>query len=169
MPFQECSTVSLREESCRLAAQPGASKRELCRRYGISHMTGYKWLERHAAEGVEGLLDRSRRPRGSPLRTPAAMEAAVLALRAEHPCWGGRKLKRVLERERCQGVPSASTITAILRRRGRLDGPGAGEARAFVRFEHDEPNALWQMDFKGHFALASGRCHPLTLLGDHSR
>lgn len=161
--------MSLRAEFCRLAAQPGASKRALCRRFGISHTTGYKWLERHAAQGVAGLLDRSRRPRSSPRQTSAAMEAAVLALRAEHPCWGGRKLKRVLEREGCRAVPSASTITAILRRHGQLDGPGAGEARAFVRFEHGEPNALWQMDFKGHFALGPGRCHPLTLLDDHSR
>src|ERR1700733_799189 len=49
--------------------------------------------------------------------------------------------------------PSPSTITAILRRHDRLDGPGTGEARAWTRFEHAAPNDLWQMDFKGHFAL----------------
>jgi transposase InsO family protein len=37
------------------------------------------------------------------------------------------------------------------------------------RFEHEAPNGLWQMDFKGHFALEAGRCHPLTALDDHSR
>src|SRR5262249_8404095 len=32
------------------------------------------------------------------------------------------------------------------------------------------PNLLWQMDFKGWVALANGsRCHPLTVLDDHSR
>ena len=40
---------------------------------------------------------------------------------------------------------------------------------ALRRFEHAAPNELWQMDFKGHFALESGRCHPLTVLDDHSR
>jgi transposase InsO family protein len=70
-----------------------------------------------------------------------------------------------------QGVaaPAASTITEILRRAGRLDGPGTGERRDWVRFEHAQPNDLWQMDFKGHFALEQGRCHPLTVLDDHSR
>src|SRR4029077_17884754 len=97
------------------------------------------------------------------------IEARIVALRAEHPCWGGRKLRRLLEWEGVAPVPSASTITAILRRHGLLNGPGAGEARDWVRFEHPEPNDLWQMDFKGHFAMARGRCHPLTLLDDHSR
>lgn len=66
-------------------------------------------------------------------------------------------------------VPSASTITDILRRYGCLDGPGVGETRHWTRFEHAEPNDLWQMDFKGHFAMRTGRCHPLTVLDDHSR
>ena len=66
-------------------------------------------------------------------------------------------------------VPAASTITEILRRHGRLS-PSCREVRDFVRFEHAEPNDLWQMDFKGHFALRrGGRCHPLTVLDDHSR
>jgi transposase InsO family protein len=66
-------------------------------------------------------------------------------------------------------VPAASTITAIVRRHDLLGGR-AGQARDFVRFEHAAPNDLWQMDFKGHFALAEGhRCHPLTVLDDHSR
>lgn len=46
---------------------------------------------------------------------------------------------------------------------------GAGDVRHWTRFEHAEPNDLWQMDFKGHFAMREGRCHPLTLLDDHSR
>jgi len=37
------------------------------------------------------------------------------------------------------------------------------------RFEHAAPNELWQMDFKGHFPLDRGRCHPLTVIDDHSR
>lgn len=69
MPFKEYSTVSLRAEFCRLAQQEGANRSELCRRFEISRMTGYKWLERHEAEGLGGLQDRSRRPHHSPGRT----------------------------------------------------------------------------------------------------
>jgi transposase InsO family protein len=97
------------------------------------------------------------------------MEAEVLAVRGEHPCWGGRKIRQVLLNQGLAAAPAASTITAIARRRGVLDGPGAGEPRDWVRFEHPEPNDLWQMDFKGWFGLNPGRCHPLTVLDDHSR
>ena len=55
MPFKEVSIVMQREEFCRLALSPGANVRELCRRVGISPQTGYKWLDRYKAAGVEGL------------------------------------------------------------------------------------------------------------------
>jgi transposase InsO family protein len=168
MPFRECSIVSSREEFCRLWSSPGANRSELCRRFGVSRPAGYKWAQRYAQSGPAGLGDRSRRPHTSPERTPAQIEAEVLSVRTQHPVWGGRKIRRVLQNAD-RPAPSASTITAILRRAGRLDGPRAGEARAFQRFEQAAPNDLWQMDFKGDFALAAGRCHPLTVLDDHSR
>lgn len=169
MPFQECSIVDQREEFCRLASVPDANIRRLCRRFSIAPATGYKWLSRYRAGGRGALVDHSRRPVSSPDRTPAALEELVLAVRLAHPAWGGRKIRRVLQDDGVSGVPAASTITAILRRHGKLDGPGAQAARSFRRFEHAAPNDLWQMDFKGHFALGTGRCHPLTLLDDHSR
>jgi transposase InsO family protein len=66
-------------------------------------------------------------------------------------------------------VPAASTVHAVLRRHGLIDEAQAAAHRAFTRFEHAAPNDLWQMDFKGHFALRAGRCHRLTVLDDHSR
>jgi len=156
-----------RMEFVRLASAEGANVSELCRRFGISRKTGYKWLTRHRA-GTD-VSDRSRRPRTSPGRTDAAVETAVLALRTEQPSWGGRKLRRRLRDQGHAAVPAASTITAILSRHGRIDAAEAPRHAAFQRFEHDRPNALWQMDFKGHFAHATGRCHPLTVLDDHSR
>jgi transposase InsO family protein len=163
------SALERREEFVQLARAPGANISELCRRYGVSRSNGYKWLGRYEAEGGAGLVERSRRPHSSPEQTLDVVEQQVLAVRTEHPAWGGRKIRRVLENQGLADPPQASTITEILRRHGRLDGPRAGEARDWVRFEHPEPNDLWQMDFKGHFALAQGRCHPLTVLDDHSR
>ena len=169
MPFKECSPVTEREEFCRLAEAEGANRRELCRRFGVSPSVGYKWLDRYREAGAAGLSDRSRRPEHSPYQTSAELEAQVLAVRAQHPVWGGRKIRRVLQDDGVTPAPAASTITDILRRHGRLDGPGTGETRHWKRFEHAEPNDLWQMDFKGHFAMRAGRCHPLTVLDDHSR
>jgi len=169
MPFQELSVMSQREEFARLASQAGANIAELCRRYGISRKTGYKWLERYRTRASHiWSADQSRCPHGSPSRTASSIEAAVLVVRDANPVWGGRKIKRVLEREGI-AAPAISTITAILDRHGRLERDSSRMSQPFKRFEHDAPNRLWQMDFKGHFALDHGRCHPLTVLDDHSR
>jgi transposase InsO family protein len=169
MPWEEVSTMSLRKEFVMLALQDGANRRELCRRFGVSAKTGYKWLKRYMDEGAEGLVERSRRPNHSPNSTPLVLEQAIVKLRKAHPAWGGRKLHRRLTQMGVKSLPSPSTITAILHRHGLIEPEASQKAQSFVRFEHAAPNQLWQMDFKGHFALAAGRCHPLTVLDDHSR
>ena len=169
MPWQEVSTMSLRKELIMLAHQDGANMSELCRRFGISRKTAYKWWQRYHVAGAQGLHDRSRRPQHSPQRTAAALERLVIKMRDAHPAWGGRKLKRRLEDLGHEGLPSPSTMTAILRRYQRLDPAPSSQHTAWQRFEQETPNGLWQMDFKGHFVLTQGRCHPLTVLDDHSR
>ena len=160
----------LRAEFVALASEAGGNRRALCQRSAISAPTGYGWLRRYAAEGPAGLRDCSRRPHRSPAQTAPTVERAVLALRGRHPTWGPRKLRVLLARQGVQPLPAASTITAILRRHDRLDpAQGAGQPRAWQRFEHPYPNALWQMDFKGDWPCGPGRCHPLTILDDHSR
>jgi transposase InsO family protein len=166
MPWREVSVMEQRREFVSLARQEGANRRELCRRFGIHPDTGYKWLGRWTADGE--LADRSRRPHSSPTRTAAAIEACILALRDKHPAWGARKIAHCLQREG-MACPAHSTVHEILCRHGRVVVPPGGPA-AHQRFEKPAPNLLWQMDFKGHMPLASGsRCHPLTVLDDHSR
>lgn len=170
MPWRECSRMDEREEFVRLAQMPGANVSELCRRFGIHRSNGYKWLQRYAASGLAGLADRSRRPHHSPLRTASAVEEAVLSVRASsNEAWGGRKIAWTLRRRGAAQVPSASTITAILRRHDRLQVRAAEHPGPWTRFERPAPNELWQMDFKGHFAVGSQRCHPLGVLDDHAR
>lgn len=169
MPWQEVSIMSSRKEFVSLARREGVNFRALCRRFGISPKTGYALVKRFEAEGEAGLLDRPRRPKSSPRRTPDAVEALLLSARDEHPAWGARKLLRWLADRGHAGLPAPSTATDILRRRGRLDPAEGAKHAAWTRFEHPAPNDLWQMDFKGHVAMREGRCHPLTVLDDHSR
>ncbi len=169
MPWKEVSIMSSRKEFVHLAKQEGANIRALCRQFGISPKTGYKLLQRFAEQGDEGLLDRSRRPKTSPQRTVAATEEALLAVRDLHPAWGPRKLRAYLSAQDQVGLPCPSTINAILHRHNRLDPAESEKHKAWHRFEHPAPNDLWQMDFKGHVAMREGRCHPLTVLDDHSR
>ena len=169
MAFEEKSVLSQKIEFVRLALCEGANVSALCRQFGIGRTLGYTLLARHGAEGGKGLEERSRRPLTSPRRSGADVEAAVLAIRAAHPAWGGRKIAKVLER-RGLAAPAPSTVTDILRRNGVALGEFGGGAKPFIRFEHERPNDLWQMDFKGHVALRhEGRLHPLTVLDDHSR
>lgn len=169
MPWQEVSTMTLRYEFVMLAQREGCNFSLLCESFNISRKTGYKWLSRFGQSGTAGLLDVSRRPQSSPLKSVETIETAIVALREAHPAWGGRKLKTRLEEMGHHGLPAPSTITAILRRKGLLNPAESANHTAFISFEHPHPNDLWQMDFKGHFAMREGRCHPLTVLDDHSR
>lgn len=175
MPWRVRDAMSERLDLVTLAGLPGADMAELCRRFGVSRKTGYKWLTRFAELGSDGLLDRSRRPKVSPRRTSALVEEAVLAVRRANPAWGGRKIGHALSRgTAAAAVPAASTITGILRRNGLLERETPAP-EPFKRFAAEAPNHLWQMDFKGHFALdgrtdgKGERCFPLTVLDDHSR
>jgi transposase InsO family protein len=151
------------------AGREGANIRELCRVYGISPTTAYKWLERTRVDGLGGLSERSRRPHRSPRQTLAGVEAAVVGVRLEHPSWGGRKIHRVLAWQGLEGVPHPNTITGILHRHGLIAAEASAQRRPFKRFERAVPNELWQMDFKGDFEVGGRRCHPLTAIDDHSR
>jgi transposase InsO family protein len=169
MPWLEVNTMTLRREFVMLAQQEDPNISGLCKFFGISRKTGYKWLNRFDEYGDAGLNNRSRRPLSSPFKSPESIEDVIVALRGLHPAWGGRKIKSRLEELGHPDVPAASTITGILRRRGLINPEESAKHTAFISFEHPYPNALWQMDFKGHFAMRQGRCHPLTVLDDHSR
>ena len=147
---------------------------ELCRRHGISRKTGYKWTERYAAEGVDGLKERSRAPHHHPHQVAPAIAAAALGVRRVHPRWGPRKVLAWLEVRRPEVAwPVASTLgelfdaaglTVPRRRRERVPARTAPFAGC------SGPNAVWTADFKGWFRTGDGaRCEPFTLLDTWSR
>jgi transposase InsO family protein len=161
--------MSQRQEFVLLARQHAVAFTRLCERYSISTKTGYKWCDRFEAGGPQALQDLSRRPRTCPGRTSEQFEQLVVNLHRE-TTWGGRKLRRRLQDLGHPHVPAASTCTQILRRHGCFKQQDSEPRGPFVRFERAAPNELWQMDFKGHFATQCGtRCHPLTVIDDHSR
>ena len=169
MPWSPKDVMSLRQEFVLLARQPDANIRALCRRFEISPATAYKLLKRYAQHGLAGLADQSRRPQNSPARTPGPIEQAIVDLRQTHPAWGGRKIAARLRELGHAEVPPPSTVTSILHRHGLINPAASAAATPWQRFEHALPNALWQIDFKGYFETPAGRCHPLTLIDDHSR
>ncbi len=127
---------------------------ELCRQYGVSRRVGYKLVGRYLSEGPSGLVDRSRAPHHHPNEIDEDREAAILALRAEHPTWGPKKLKEWLARHRGgEAWPACSTIAEMLSRHGLVPLTRAASA-----------NQVWAIDFKGWFRTGDARrCDPLTV------
>lgn len=167
MPWLETDVRDQRIQFVLTVRRGTATVSDVCRAFGISRTTGYKWLRREAAAGsVAVLTDRSRRPHHSPRRTPPAVVQRLGELRA-HFGWGGAKLAPLLAAEGYALTPR--TIDRWIQREGwtRTD---VAPAPALRRFTHAAPNDLWQMDAKGAYPLANcQRCHTLSVLDDHSR
>ncbi len=148
--------------------------KELCDRYEISRETGYVWLRRYRAYGLEGLLELNRAPVRHPNQTPQAVERAVLELREAHMRWGPRKLKRVLERDQPgRRWPTTSTIGELVKRAGLV----VPRKKRRKSEPYSEPlahanrcNRVWCADFKGWFRTQDGtRVDPLTITDAYSR
>jgi transposase InsO family protein len=169
MPWKNRDTMSIRREFVFRAINGPTTFSQLCREFGISRKTGYKWMERYHSDGSHGLRDRSRRPLQMPSRTRDCFVEAILELRDKHPAWGAKKLRQVLLNSGHEALPSVATFNRILKEHCRVTAESSGQRQRFIRFERGEPNELWQMDFKGHFSLIEGECHPLTILDDCSR
>jgi transposase InsO family protein len=173
MPWEETNGMNerLRFIASKLeAAEPFSC---LCERFGVSRKTGYKWVARYESNGVAGLEEHSRAPLSHPHAVTDDVVEKILEIRKKHPRWGPRKLRVLLQRHYPQlGLPVASTIGEILRRNGlnrkrkriRRSSPYGDRLG-----QYHTPNAVWCADFKGHFPVADGRCHPLTVSDGCSR
>src|SRR6201988_1559046 len=148
MPWKESTCMTQRHEFVLLANASGTNQSELCKRFGISRKTGYKWRARFQTDEAQALPDRPRRPKRSPRRTLACIEEQLLALRSEHPAWGGRKLRARLLALGQANVPPARAIPAILQRPQPIAREASAQHQSFRRLEHPEPTHPWQMDLK---------------------
>jgi transposase InsO family protein len=147
------------------ASRGEQSMTDLCLEFDISRPTGYQWLRRYRTAGVAGICEGSRRPQSSPRRTSAEIEQRIAELRRERPDWGARKLSVLLKR---QGVAlPAATVHRVLLRLGLVRVEDR-RCPALIRFEREQPNQLWQMDFKSPKGWGSN-IGPLSVLDDATR
>lgn len=166
-------TVEETREGFVLAAKRSSNFSALCREYGITRRTGYKWVRRATEdwkEGADRFANRSTTPKHKANKTSADTEERILRVRAENPAWGGKTIRKVLEDSGCEALPCVKTCCNILKRNGCIDPEESAKHKPYQRFEREACNELWQTDFKGDFQLLDGsRCFPLTILDDHSR
>ncbi len=144
------------------------SKSALCREYGISRVTGDKWIKRF--ENGESLTDRSRRPFHTANRISIEAEQRIITARKEEPAIGAAKARKILMNSGWKDAPSISTFNAVFKRNGLITKEASQAAQHIIRFEKECPNEMWQMDFKGDFLLQDNkRCFPLSIIDDCSR
>lgn len=166
MPWENKTVEETRREFVE-AAQECENFSSLCRDFGITRKTGYKWLERF--QRGEQLNDRSRKPLVIANKTSSEVEQLVVSKRNNHPGWGAKKLKQVLENEGYE-IPCIKTVNNILNRNGCISKEESLKHRPYIRFEKERCNEMWQTDFKGEFKMKDGNyCYPLNIFDDHSR
>ncbi len=174
MPWRETCPMEERMRFVTACEREDLPMAALCRQFGVSRKTGYKWLARFEEEGAEGLRERSRAPHRHPGTVAPQIEEAILAVRRMHPTWGPRKVRAwLLRRDGGARWPAASTMGAIFDRAGltvrrRLRRRVEPQSRPFAACRG--PNDLWTVDLKGWFRTTDGaRCEPLTMSDAASR
>jgi transposase InsO family protein len=174
MPWKEVTAVNERMQFvARLKA--GERMSDLCREFGISRKTGYKFERRYEQHGPGGLYDFSRRPRRLARQVSPGIQTAILELKRERPTWGAAKIQEVLHRRNPQiELPVRSTIHDLLDRYGLVKKRSKRRRyHAYPTLREDDiksPNQLWCADFKGQFRMRNAQyCYPLTVSDFHSR
>jgi len=175
MPWQEVTKMEEKKEFILRAFDKNENFSQLCREFGISTKTGYKWKERFAKEGLPGLQDQSRRPKKHANQLSEQMICKIIRIKTTKPNWGPPKIRKVYERENPDSyLPSPATFERVLRRSGLTKRKKrvrrkVGE-RIANRVEALRPNHIWTVDFKGWWYNPHGeKCEPLTVRDQYSR
>jgi transposase InsO family protein len=166
----ELSVVEQRYRAV-LEVESGVPVTEVAERFGVSGQSVHAWVCRYEQAGLAGLSDRSRRPKSSPGRVSAEMEAVVCELRREHLRWGPVRLAHEVKRAGASPAPSRMSVYRVLVRHGLIEPqPRKRPKDSYVRWERDAPMALWQLDIAGGVFLAGGtEAKVVTGVDDHSR
>jgi len=166
----ELSVMEQRYKAVMEVLQAHVPVTEVARRHGVSRQSIHTWIRAYQSDGMEGLLDRSHRPKNIPAQIDPEVEAAICELRRAHPRWGPVTLGYWLSKK---GIdpPSRTTIYRVLVRNNLVTPIARKRPRgSYVRWQRDVPMELWQLDFiKGVFLTDGTECKVVTGIDDHSR
>jgi transposase len=166
----ELSVVEQRYRAV-LAAAAGVPVVEVAARFEVSRQSVHAWIRRYGDGGLGALADRRRRPDTCPHQVSADIEAAVCEMRRDHPRWGPVRMVHELGKAGVVPVPSRMSVYRVLVRHGLIEpSPRKRPKDSYLRWERDEPMALWQLDIVGGVFLADGtEAKVVTGVDDHSR
>ena len=147
---------------------------DLCREYGISRKTGYKWQERFLNGGLGGLEELSRKPKGHAEALSEEVVCEMVSLKRAHPNWGPVKIRELYRRKHPSATPSESSFKRVLERAGltetRKRKPSRETGRLCSGRKAQAPNEVWTVDFKGWWhGPDRAKVEPLTVRDEFSR
>ena len=167
MPWESKTVEELRKEFIEVAKST-KNFSMVCREFGITRRTGYKWIDR--AKDTNNLSNRSHARKNVVNKTNLETEKLILSMRTENPGWGAKTIHQVLQNQGYEDLPCVKTFNNILKRNGCISENESLKHKPFTRFEKDECNEMWQTDFKGEFLTTdNNKCFPLDIIDDHSR
>lgn len=176
MPWREVTKMEEKRTFVYRALEGVESFTELCREFGISTKTGYKWKARFLEKGLAGLSELSRKPAGNPNSTDEKTICDIIRIKNTRPRWGAKKIYAIF----CRLYPgrrddiSVPTIDRILARSGLTKPRGKKRRRTgqrlVLREKAMQPNHIWTVDFKGWWYTAHAeKCEPLTVRDEYSK
>lgn len=173
MPWKDTTAMEQKLEFINEWRSGNFNFTQLCKEFGISRPTGYKFIKRYREKGLEGLKELGRQPHSHPRQTSDRLVKAIVKLRKAHPRWGAEKIWKLLQKDfELDEIPCVSTISRIIKRNGLVV---SRKRRPRVKpvypiFDPKTCNEVWSADFKGKFRMGNKRyCHPLTIADSYSR
>ena len=176
MPWEETTKMELKQQFINEMLLYQMPFSHLCKKYGISEKTGYKWKKRFLEYGNAGLLDQSRQPLCHPNQIDGDTAAELIALKLAHSAWGPKKIRELYSRSYPnKETPSLSSVKRILDKAGLVvkrkirKSAGSDCPRLQQPIQAHAPNDVWCIDFKGWWKSDGEVCEPLTVRDKFSR
>jgi transposase InsO family protein len=148
---------------------------ELCRDYGISTKSGYKWVQRFLEGGFPALEEKSRKPAHNSKETPEEISVELIRIKNLHKTWGATKILKIYQNNHPgEYAPARSTVENILLRAGFVEQKKRKRKKTTNRIQvkviPDRPNQVWTVDFKGWwYTKHKEKCEPLTVRDEYSK
>ena len=175
MPWKEADLMNLKREFIFKSFNKEQSFTELCREYGISTKTGYKWKERFLEGGFPALEELSRKPNTNSKEIPEAVSVELIRMKNLHRNWGASKILQIYKNNHPgEYAPVRSTVENLFVRAGfvipRKRKRNKTTERIQVKVVPDRTNQVWTVDFKGWwYTKRREKCEPLTVRDEFSK
>lgn len=173
MAWEKFNVVEQRQQIIDSYMKGQCTMTALCKAYGISRKTAYKWYQRFLEQGKEGLNDLSKAPHEPNFHYSKGQIDIAIDLKLRHKTWGPKKILAKLQEiypesnwpchTRLYQIFKEYHLVTSRRIRNRL--PATSPLADLTAC-----NDTWAVDLKGWFLTGDGcKCEPLTITDSFTR